>query len=165
MQLPPHLDRWYLCFQAAHMQTGVDPYLLAAICDRESAGGEALTPKGPAGTGDKGHGRGLMQIDDRYHLSFIAARDGRGIALWQVPAFNILYAARLLTQMWGSLHIWPAAIAAYNAGASMARGALAALSPDAPQEAIVAALDRVTAHGDYVSDVLRRRGQWTDTPL
>lgn len=31
---------------------GVDPYLLAGIMERESSSGEALTPRGPTGTGD-----------------------------------------------------------------------------------------------------------------
>lgn len=53
----------------------VSPFLLWALLERESRSGEALTPPGPAGTGDwaprsgkmppdgKGWGRGLMQLD------------------------------------------------------------------------------------------------------
>lgn len=38
---------------------------LGAIVSRESQFGLLLTPRGPNGTGDFGHGRGLGQVDDR----------------------------------------------------------------------------------------------------
>ena len=53
-------------------EQNISPFIIAAILDRESRFGDALTPKGPSGTGDGGHGRGLMQIDDRFHQTFIA---------------------------------------------------------------------------------------------
>lgn len=62
-------------------EEGLDPYLIFAVGDRESLWGDALKPKGPAGTGDwtprtwgkspmppdgLGWGRGLMQLDYTY---------------------------------------------------------------------------------------------------
>lgn len=41
------------------------------LMDRESLCGLLLSPKGPAGTGDGGHGHGLFQLDDRTHGAFI----------------------------------------------------------------------------------------------
>ncbi len=60
-----------------------DPFLLFALGDRESRWGELLSPRGPAGTGDAGHGHGLMQIDDRSFASWLAAND------WTDPLTNV----------------------------------------------------------------------------
>ena len=45
-------------------EQGTNPFLLYAIGHRESGWGTTVSPRGPTGTGDNGHGRGLMQIDD-----------------------------------------------------------------------------------------------------
>src|SRR4051812_32892658 len=80
---------------AAH-RTGVDVYLLAAICDRESLGGYALTPTGPSGTGDHGHGLGLLQIDARFHPEFALQKLSDGTFAWQDPQMNINKGAEIL---------------------------------------------------------------------
>lgn len=49
-------------FNAAGQRLGMPPALLAAIASRESRGGNVLAADG---TGDNGHGFGLMQVDDR----------------------------------------------------------------------------------------------------
>lgn len=86
--LPGNLRPWAPNLLSAARKFGVSPWLLAGIAYRESSGGSALTPPGPAGTGDfykrpsgrrypsgyvvgtsgmpedgQGWGRGLMQID------------------------------------------------------------------------------------------------------
>jgi hypothetical protein len=70
----------------------VSPFMLAAIMERESGSGVYLSPTGPTGTGDGGHGRGLMQLDDRslggtYQGAVIG--DGR----WQDPYWSFKTAA------------------------------------------------------------------------
>lgn len=157
-RLPLRLGRWAPQFLAAQLCYGVDALLLAAICDRESLGGEALTPKGPTGTGDGGHGRGLMQVDSRAHPVFVGAVFDDGVSLWKDPSFNILYAARLFARNLLLLDgDESAAIAAYNCGAQKARRVLASLEPGTDTSGRIAALNAVTAGGDYVSDVQRRR--------
>jgi soluble lytic murein transglycosylase-like protein len=155
--LPPRLSTWRNEIAAACLAYAIDPLLVAAIMDRESLGGTALVPQGARGTGDHGHGRGLMQIDDRAH-EFVQYRDDAGRFLWQDPAFNVLYAVRLLDrnimQLGGDM---PAGVAAYNCGAGRVRKALSALAPATPYLERLAALDKLTANGDYVTDVLRRR--------
>lgn len=132
----------------------VSPFLIVAIMERESHSGDALTPTGPTGTGDSGHGRGLMQLDDRtkggtFHGAVIA--DGR----WQDPYWNMKAAV--------VDHIKPdqsyftgkgltgdallrATVAAYNTGAgNVWKSIQAGKSPDT-----------TTAGGDYSADVLSR---------
>jgi soluble lytic murein transglycosylase-like protein len=142
---------------AAEICYGVDPLLLAAVIDRESLGGDALKPKGPAGTGDGGHGRGLGQIDDRSHASFLAAKFDSGAPLWQDPTFNVLYAAKLLRKNLDRFGEEGPAVAAYNCGPGNVRAALARLPAGASADDRLAAVDQRTAHRNYASDVLRRR--------
>ena len=47
-------------------------------------------PPGPIGTGDSGHGRGLMQIDDRSHGQWLMTHN------WQDPETNITYGGQIL---------------------------------------------------------------------
>jgi hypothetical protein len=93
---------------------GVDPELLAAVAAQETGG-----PGSNAGAnivGDGGHGRGLFQIDDRWHAfaSTAAAMN---------PAKNADYAAGmisgLLKQYGGNVR---EALSAYNAGSPTATG-------------------------------------------
>jgi soluble lytic murein transglycosylase-like protein len=73
-------------------ETGVPASIIAAIMWRESMFGLALTPPGPTGTGDGGHGRGLMQIDDRYWTNWLAQND------WTDPYTNIKQGALIWQQ-------------------------------------------------------------------
>jgi membrane-bound lytic murein transglycosylase MltF len=96
-------------------ETGTAESWLAALCWRESDFGLALSPDG---TGDGGHGHGLMQIDDRFHGPWLAVAD------WRHPLTNI----RKGTSIYLDGYHWlasrglvdgtliHAAIAAYNAG-------------------------------------------------
>jgi hypothetical protein len=98
---------------------GLPVAILAGIGSQESRWGLALTPPGPTGTGDHGHGRGLFQVDDRWHPKHIESGD------WQIPNKHIPYAAALLkqnldgfgkaTQQEG-LTLLRGAVAAYNKG-------------------------------------------------
>jgi len=120
-----------------------------AIGCRESRWGEALTPSGPAGTGDYGHGRGLMQIDDRWHKAFTESEK------WKDPAENIAYGCDVLRDNVRMFRTgYPTdtglrmAIAAYNCGPGNVRRAIR-LGRD---------IDYFTAHRDYSADVLSRAG-------
>jgi soluble lytic murein transglycosylase-like protein len=156
--LPLRLSRWASQLFSAELCFGVDPFLLAAIVDRESLGGEALTPKGPTGTGDGGHGRGLAQIDDRSHIGFTTATFADGGSLWQDPAFNLLYAARLLRNNIVAFNgNTRAAVAAYNCGNRKVARTLMSLEPTTTEAERNKAIDALTTGGDYASDVLRRR--------
>lgn len=99
---------------AAARAHGLDPALLAAVAAQETGGPGSNS--GANIVGDGGHGRGLFQIDDRYHAfaSSPAAMD---------PAQNADYAAGLLShliaQNGGNVH---AALSAYNAGSPTATG-------------------------------------------
>jgi hypothetical protein len=92
----------------------VDPELLAAVAAQETGG--PGTNSGANIVGDGGHGRGLFQIDDRWHAfaSTPAAMD---------PGKNADYAAGmlsgLLARYGGNVR---AALSAYNAGSPTATG-------------------------------------------
>ena len=144
--LPWRVWRWRHEVLDAANQTAVDRYLIYAVMDRESRCGSALTPQGPQGVGDEGHGRGLMQIDDRYHVDFCA-----DITQWGNAFINILYGATLLRSNYRQLGTWERAIAAYNAGVHRVQ--------QSGYEEVVF-LDTLTTGGDYVSDILKRQADF-----
>lgn len=115
--------------------------LLTAVIDHESRWGALLSPKGPGGTGDRGNGLGLGQIDRRYHSAWAAS------AAWWEPQINIDKAAEILAaklkRFPGNV---PAGIAAYNA--SEERVARAVAEGKDPQS--------VTTRGAYVDEVTAR---------
>lgn len=99
---------------SAARRHGVDPELLAAVAAQETGG-----PGSNAGrnvVGDGGHGRGLFQIDDRWH----AFAESPGA---MNPGQNADYAAGmlsgLLSRYGGNVH---RALSAYNAGSPDATG-------------------------------------------
>ncbi len=93
---------------------GLDPALLAAVAAQETGGPGSNS--GANIVGDGGHGRGLFQIDDRYH-AFAATP-----AAMQ-PTQNANYAAGMLSdliaQNGGNVR---AALSAYNSGSPTASG-------------------------------------------
>lgn len=117
---------------AASKKHGVPPELIAAIMDNESDGvPDALSFDG-------GHGKGLMQIDDRSHAF---AKTSRVFD----PAANIDYGAGVIAT---NMRIFGtnlrAAIAAYNAGAGGVKRVLAkGLDPS-----------KACYHPTYVRDAL-----------
>ncbi len=99
---------------AAARANGLDPRLLAAIAAQETGGPES--DSGSNIVGDKGHGHGVFQLDDRYHA---IARTSSAMD----PAANADYAGRLLAgllrRFGGNLR---SALSAYNAGSPNATG-------------------------------------------
>lgn len=93
---------------------GLDPALLAAVAAQETGG--PGQNGGANVVGDGGHGRGLFQIDDRWH-AFAASPSAMD------PAANADYAAGMLSGLirryGGNVH---AALCAYNAGSPSAEG-------------------------------------------
>lgn len=169
--LPLHLRQWAREFYGVGIIYCLCPYLLAAVCDRESRGGLALKPIGASGTGDMGHGRGLLQVDDRFHLGFVCAADSGGHHLWKKPAFNVLYGAALLRaniDTLGDVHL---ALSAYNAGVTRVRESAGKVMPSGDKEADLArrraAADERTTGDNYAADTIRRRAQWAppEAPL
>lgn len=124
------------------------PNLIVGFGSRESRWGDALSPRGPAGKGDHGHGRGLLQIDDRFHEF---ARTGR----WADPYSNIHYGVGVLISYYEEIDhkshlegasLIRAAIAAYNCGVG---NVLTAIKHGAD-------LDHFTTGRNYSIDVLAR---------
>jgi soluble lytic murein transglycosylase-like protein len=92
---------------------GVDPCLLAAVAAQETGG-----PGSNGGrnvVGDGGHGRGLFQIDDRWHAF---ARSAAAMD----PADNADYAAGMLHGLLAKYGNVAEALSAYNAGDPHATG-------------------------------------------
>jgi hypothetical protein len=162
-------EKYKNLIEAAASQYSFPTSLLAGIGSRESHWGLALTPPGPAGTGDftgrrfptryrtqalppnGGFGRGLMQIDFDAHEF---ARTGN----WKEPRENILYGAKVLADnrdffkrrdpgLTGTA-LLQSALASYNAGAG---NVLKAVRDGRD-------IDFYTAGRDYSKDVLNRAG-------
>ncbi|MCB0711666.1 MAG: peptidoglycan-binding protein [Ignavibacteriae bacterium] len=147
----------YLPFvEEAAKRAGVPPSVICGIGSRESEWGlsTALDKRGPGGKGDHGHGRGLMQIDDRYHAF---ARTGK----WDNAEANILYAAKVLISSRAYIAkrytlddktLLRATLAAYNCGPGNVAKALAKGRD----------IDFYTTGRDYGANVLDRAG-WFQT--
>jgi soluble lytic murein transglycosylase-like protein len=140
---------------------GLDPAVAAAVVSRESGAGRLLGKSGnPADTGDHGHGRGLMQADDRFWKGLLNL-DGKGDEedAWRWPAFNIAFGCWLLRKNLDALEAkFPdlserertrAALAAYNCGLGRVMKALTEKHD----------VDAATAGGDYGRDVMAR-AEW-----
>jgi hypothetical protein len=137
---------WLPFFNEAASQFNFPVALLLAIASRESNIQNIL--------GDGGHGRGIMQIDDRSFPVF--ASSGR----WRDPRQNILMGTRVLSGKQRFLSqrgvdgaiLKRASVAAYNSGeGNVLRAIRRGLSVDA-----------FTAHGNYSADVLGRAEVFTD---
>lgn len=133
-------EGWLKFFEDAANKYAVDKYVLMAIASRETNCSPvyAYCHK----FGDNGHGRGLMQIDDRSHKRFLAKHDGK-----PQPEPSIIYGTNLLrsnlNRYAGDYH---KAIAAYNTGpGNVDKSIKAGRSPDS-----------TTAHGNYGADVIYR---------
>ena len=105
-------------FQKAGSTYGVDPYILAGIALRESSFTFTLSNKSCSGTGDSGHGHGIMQIDDGSHMAYLI------LGTWGDCESNINYAASLFKSIMQS---FPNAglrqqLNSYNAGSPCSDG-------------------------------------------
>ena len=152
LSLPSNAQPYSDVIKRVSSETGMDPFIIAAIGERESRWGNALHPRGPAGTGDNGYGHGLMQIDSRTWSSWLSSHD------WTDPYTNIRKGAEILSSnmdyfagkgLEGDEQV-QAALAAYNRGPGNVWAAIEAdLSPDWG-----------TAGGNYASDVWARFQNW-----
>lgn len=92
---------------AACQKYGVPPEIAKAVAYKESG----WNPR--ASSFDGGHGKGIMQIDDRSHAF------ARGPQVWD-PAANIDYGVRLLAQNFKRTGNWREAVRRYNGSGPMA---------------------------------------------
>lgn len=88
---------------AASEKYGIPPNILKAVAWQESGW------RANASSFDGGHGKGIMQIDDRFH-EFARTQD-----VWD-PAKNIDYGARYLAGLYKETGSWEAALKRYNGG-------------------------------------------------
>ncbi len=139
-KLPAQFRQWAPDILASSKKYGLSPAYVAAVMDRETGGVNER--------GDGGHGRGLMQIDDRSHGAWLASHDGG-----MDPKSNIDYGCSILKSnldtakglgLKGDAALKFAA-SAYNAGVGGAEAGLRAGNSDA----------NTTGH-NYGSDVLNR---------
>lgn len=168
-RLCARMKQWAPQLAAAEMCYGVDPFTLAAIIDRESEGGGALTPPGPEGR--RADGFGLAQLHQDEHVSFLLAQSPDGKPLWTDPSLHILYTAKHFRRLVDAFQLaegidLPPAIAAFDIGVRRVRIILAQkpfseLSTDSK----IATLDEATTGKDYVSDVLSRRASFIGASL
>ncbi len=150
------LQKYMPILRKASEAYNIDLSILAGILSRESHVGLALSPPGPHGTGDHGHGRGLVQVDDRWHSHFTDTPE------WKDPRANIYYGVKLLRDFMDYLQrktslqgrdLLRAAIASYNAGpGSIMRRHIQGGEP----------VDASTTGGNYSKDVLSRAGWFQD---
>lgn len=150
-RLPDYARPFGATVWKAAKDVGIDPWLLARVIDLESRFGLALTPPGPGGTGDKGHGRGLAQIDDRTWRAWLQQYD------WRDPETNIRKGAEILAD---DLRIFDgdvrAALSAYNAGPTKVMDALARRVDPGTVTSYATGSDGVRR--SYPDNVLRRLG-------
>ncbi len=110
--LPSALAQWLKFVYAAAAKYALDPALVLAVIDKESSGRNVV--------GTDGHGRGLMQIDDRWHGAWCQQHQ-----MGMDPQSNIDYGCMLLRQnidhFDGDIRC---GVAAYNAGQRGAQNGL-----------------------------------------
>lgn len=110
-----------------------------------------------------GWGRGLMQLDWAEYQApgFFDEVVESGTPAWKDAWRNLRGGAAYLADL---IHLFKAdealAVAAYNAGPERVRGALVQLSEPMTDARRLAEADRVTTHGNYMSDVLARRDRF-----
>jgi hypothetical protein len=144
-------------FAEAALLEGEDCALLCAVALRETHAGWAPGYKVPAGNprhlgyGDAGHGFGLFQVDDRGPYAYLPREAPQATPYLQARwACWVLKDAREELREFKDLPVLEvAAICAYNAGSPAVKRQLRQGKHP----------DHATAHGDYGSDVLRRRDE------
>ena len=175
MPVPPRVNRWWSFFVESGARTQIDPYLLAAICDRESAGGDELIPDGPAGTGDFSArcavcrlaragkpGKEVNCLKCGRLMTVPVLGHGRGLMQiddgshaawlathdWRDPQVNIEGGAQILFDTLRACGgDLDMGVAGYNAGAGAAIKAVSHVDRTTPRALRIAALDAITAIG------------------
>jgi spore coat assembly protein SafA len=134
VSLPSPYGNYQDEIMASSQKYNVPPEIITAVISRETNGRNII--------GDGGHGHGLMQIDDRYHGSFLR-NNHNGLD----PATNIDYGTSIIRDNLNRYNgDFRKALAAYNAGQGNVDRAVAnGLSPDA-----------YTTGRNYGADVLQR---------
>lgn len=178
--LPDHVDPYSdLILLVAH-EKRVDPFLIFGLGERESLWGTSrfLSPVGPEGTGDAGHGHGIMQIDDRSWGAWLASHDwtdpytnvSKGVDIYKGKLSEITAApsgawvidATTAKRLGVKAGTYPAlavpsdiapvaALAAYNAGAGAVRRAYSAAVGSGLDPLTV--IDNATTGSDYSAAV------------
>jgi peptidoglycan hydrolase-like protein with peptidoglycan-binding domain len=133
-KMPAQFRKWIPYVEKAAKRYHLPPALLMAVMSRETNGVNEV--------GDGGHGRGLMQIDDRSWGSWLASHHGG-----MDPASNIMKGAEILRSSINSFHgNVRYGVAAYNCGAGNVENAIRNGY----------SCDHYTANGNYSADVLHR---------
>jgi soluble lytic murein transglycosylase-like protein len=149
VSIPDHLTKWLPLVKANAEYHRLDPLLVLALISRETDGRNIV--------GDHGYGVGLGQADKRSH-HIASCEDDRGRLVCLIPGVGIAYTCHLLATLLANFKgDSAAALAAYNAGEGAVKKVIRVLPPDATQAERLKAVDRITAHGNYSSDVLARR--------
>jgi len=125
---------------AAAQQFALPPALLAAIASRESRGGNVLSPDG---TGDNGHGFGVMQVDDRN--PFPVVQDGGPFGQPHINQATDILSKKLKTVK--NQHAELSEVEQLQMAVSRYNGGRGLTPPDS---------DQGTTGGDYMNDVWAR---------
>ncbi|PKD43750.1 transglycosylase SLT domain-containing protein [Rhodohalobacter barkolensis] len=126
-------------FRQAAIRHRVPVTLLLAIASRESGMGTDPFLLANNWTGRDGHGKGIMQVDDRYHSIMQHTPGDDHIT-------NIEFAAKFLAELMNRFDKKVHSVAAFNAGASGVQRAIQqGINPDS-----------VTTGGNYAQDVFNR---------
>lgn len=127
-------------FKQSAQRWNVPVAVLLAIASRETKIGSDAYYLANGFTGRDGHGKGIMQIDDRWHTFAKFVNPGNNAAIIN---YGAKYLSELKERFGGNMK---EALAAYNAG------------PDAVYDARAIGVDpdTFTTGGDYSADVLRR---------
>jgi len=148
--IPECVARWKDLASPIALSYKLDPLLVLAIMFQESSGN-------PDAVGFDGHGKGLMQIDDRaWPAWFTRVGDG-----WKDPRTNVQKGCDIFSNAMRKLNQDSAgALCAYNAGLGTATRVQSTLPGDATLEQRVHAFDLHTYGHVYVSSVLAHRAQF-----
>ena len=134
-------------FEVAGQKYDIPPAVLAAIASRETHGGSLLSRNG---TGDHGHGYGILQVDDRSHRP---DRSGGAYGQAHINQAAAIFDAKLDAVKKQYPNLSPedqlqTAVSRYNGGSGRPH-------PNS---------DRGTTHADYANDTLARAqyfaGHW-----
>lgn len=125
---------WMPFFEQASTKYNIALWILLAMASRETNCQNIV--------GDHGHGRGIMQIDDRSHFTWLKLhQNGMDVAS------SIDYAASILRDNLDHYHgALDRSIAAYNTGQKNVNVSLS----------LNRSVDTTTANGNYSEDVLYR---------